>query len=109
MEGICKAKFVRCSPIKIMQVLRIIRRKKVIDAFNILKNLNKSSSEIIYKAIKSALANAKGLKSPDKYFVKQCFVTKGPYFKRIMPRAFGRAAMFTRKTAHLTVVVSDKK
>jgi large subunit ribosomal protein L22 len=109
MEGICKARYVRCSPKKIMQVLKVVRGKKVSEAFNILENLNKSASEIIYKAIKSALSNAKGLKSPDKYFVKQCFVTKGPYFKRIMPRAFGRAAMFTRKTAHLTVVVSDKK
>ncbi len=109
MEGICKAKFVRCSPIKIAQVLKIIRKKSVAEVFNILNHLNKSSSDIIKKAVKSALSNAKGLKSPDKYFVKTCFVTKGPYYKRIMPRAFGRAATFTRKTAHLTVVVSDEK
>lgn len=109
MEGICKARFVRCSPRKIAQVLKIVRGKSVSSVFNILSTVNKSSSEIIYKAVKSALANAKGLNSPEKFFVKKCFVTKGPYYKRIMPRAFGRAALYTRKTAHLTVVVSNEK
>lgn len=109
MEGVCYARYIRYSPRKVAQVLKIIRGKKVIDAYRMLDNINKSCSLDIKKAIKSALNNAGALKFPDKFYVKECYVTKGPYFKRIMPKAFGRAALFTRKTAHLTVVVSDKK
>ena len=109
MEGVCYARYIRYSPRKIAQVLKIIRGKNVVNVFNILDNINKSCCLEIKKAIKSALANAGGLKEPYKFYVKECFVTKGPYLKRIMPKAFGRAALFTRKMAHLTVVVSDEK
>jgi large subunit ribosomal protein L22 len=108
MEGICYARYLRYSPRKIAQVLKIIRGKNVEQVFNILDNINKACSVDIKKAIKSALANAGGLKTPYKFYLKECYVTKGPYMKRIMPKAFGRAALFTRKTAHLTVVVSDE-
>lgn len=109
MQGVCHARYIRYSPRKIAQVLKIIRGKKVSDVFNILNNINKSFVEDLKKTIKSALANAKGLKEPDKFYITQCYVTKGPYMKRVMPKAFGRAALFTRKTAHLTVVVSNQK
>ncbi|MCX7956645.1 MAG: 50S ribosomal protein L22 [Endomicrobia bacterium] len=109
MESIAKAKFIRYSPRKISQVLKLIRGKKISDAYKILDYINKSCSLDIKKTIKSALSNAGGIKTPDKFFIKSCYVTKGPYIKRIMPKAFGRAALFTRKMAHLTVVVSDQK
>lgn len=109
MEGVSHARYIRYSPRKIAQVLKIIRGKNVVDVFNILDNLRKSCSTDIKKTIKSALVNAGGLKEPHRFYVKSCFVTKGPYYKRIMPKAFGRAALYTRKTAHLTVVVSDEK
>jgi large subunit ribosomal protein L22 len=109
MQGVCHGRFIRYSPKKIAQVLKIIRGKKVSDVFNILNNINKSFVDDLKKAIKSALSNAKGLKEPDKFYLTQCYVTKGPYLKRIMPKAFGRAALFTRKMTHLTVVVSNEK
>lgn len=109
MEGTCIARFIRYSPRKIAQVLKIIRGKSVDEVFRILDNVNKSCSLDIKKAVKSALANAGGLREPHRFYLKTCYVTKGPYMKRIMPRAFGRAALYTRKTAHLTVVVSDQK
>lgn len=109
MQGVCYARYLRYSPRKIAQVLKIIRGKNVADVFNILDNINKACSVDIKKAIKSALANAGGLKEPYRFYLKECYVTKGPYMKRVMPKAFGRAALYTRKTAHLTVVVSDEK
>lgn len=109
MEGICYDRYIRYSPKKIAQVLKIIRGKNVVDVFNILTNIKKSCADEIKKAVKSALANAGGSKEPYRFYLKTCFVTKGPYYKRIMPRAFGRAALYTKKTAHLTVIVSDEK
>ncbi len=109
MEGVCHARFIRYSPRKIAQVLKLIRGKNIVDVFNILDNINKSCVVDIKKTIKSALVNAGGIKEPYRFYLKTCFVTKGPYYKRIMPKAFGRAALYTRKTAHLTVVVSDEK
>ncbi|MEN3013297.1 MAG: 50S ribosomal protein L22 [Endomicrobiia bacterium] len=109
MEGIAHARYIRYSPRKIAQVLKLVRGKKVSDAFRILDNVKKSCSLEIKKTIKSALSNAGALKSPEKFYVKTCYVTKGPFLKRIMPKAFGRAALFTRKTSHLTIIVSDQK
>ncbi|MCS7231133.1 MAG: 50S ribosomal protein L22 [Elusimicrobiota bacterium] len=109
MEGISYSRYIRYSPRKITQVLKVIRGKNVVEAFRILDNINKSCSLDIKKTIKNALNNAGALRSPEKFYIKSCYVTKGPYLKRIMPKAFGRAALFTRKTAHLTVIVSDEK
>ena len=108
MQGVCYTRYIRFSPRKIAQVLKVIRGKNLVEVFNILDNINKSCAVDIKKAIKSALNNAGGLREPHRFYLKTCFVTKGPYMKRIMPRAFGRAALYTRKTAHLTVVVSDE-
>lgn len=109
VEGLCKAKYIRYSPKKVAQVLKLIRGKSILEVYNILDNINKSCALDIKKSIKSALSNVRAASTPEKFYLKECYVTKGPYYKRIMPRAFGRAALYTRKTAHLTVVVSDEK
>ncbi len=109
MEGVCHARYLRYSPRKIAQVLKLIRGKPIPVVFNILNNINKACVVDIKKSIKSALSNIRATGSLDKFYLKECYVTKGPYYKRVMPMAFGRAALYTRKTAHLTVVVSDEK
>ena len=107
MEAVAHARYARYSPKKVAQVLNLIRNKRVDKAFAILQFTPKSASEIVMKTLKSALSNAGGLKTPYKFYVKECWVNKGPYLKRIRPRAFGRADIYTRKTCHLTIIVSD--
>lgn len=108
MEWIAKAQFARYAPRKVKQVLDLIRRKSVIEAFKILKFIPKSAVTLIEKTLKSAVANSGRLKHPEGLFVKECWVNQGPTLKRFRARAFGRAAMYKRKTCHLTVKVSDE-
>jgi large subunit ribosomal protein L22 len=108
MQGKCDSRYLRHAPRKVAQVLKIIRGRTVSDAMQILGNTGKSCSDAIRKALASALANANGAKSPERFRVAQCYVNRGPFMKRMMPRARGSAAMFTRKTSHITVVVSDE-
>jgi large subunit ribosomal protein L22 len=58
MEATAKVTGVRIAPRKVMLVIDLIRGKKVSDALGILANLNKSSSPVVAKLVKSAAANA---------------------------------------------------
>lgn len=42
-------------------------------------------------------------------YVAKVMVDEGPILKRVMPRAMGRADIIHKKTAHVTVVVAEKK
>ena len=74
----------------------------------------KSAAVYIKKAIQSASANAienfKDYKVKEEdLFIKEIFVTQGPTQKRFKPRAKGRADRVLKKSAHITVFVSDGK
>ena len=109
MEAKAITRYARYSPKKVAQILKLIRKKRVDEVFAILKFLNKGCVDLVEKTLKSALANAGGLREPFRFYIKECWVNKGPYLKRIRPRAFGRANIYTRKMCHLTIIVSDEK
>jgi large subunit ribosomal protein L22 len=44
---------------------------------------------------------------PEALVVKTIFADEGPAFKRIMPRARGRADRIRKRTTHITVIVDD--
>lgn len=108
MDAIAKAHFARYAPRKVQQVLNLVRNKTASEAFNILKFVPKASTTLVQKVLKSAVANLGYLKTPEKVYIKSCWVNKGPVLKRYRPRAYGRAATYTRKTCHLTIIVTDK-
>ena len=45
----------------------------------------------------------------DELFVKKIFIDEGVTWKRIKPRAMGRADRINKRTCHITVVVSEKE
>ena len=76
-----------------------------------MKYTPKAASELIYKLLKSAEANAvndpaKGL-NRDSLVVAEAYASQGPTLKRIMPRAKGRANRIRKRTSHITVVVKE--
>lgn len=105
------AKFVRISPFKVRVVLDIIKGKPVNEAIAILENTPKAASEVLYKLVNSAAANAENNQnlSRNDLFVAECYANEGPTLKRIMPRAQGRAFRINKRTSHITVILDSKQ
>lgn len=109
MEAKAIAKFVRISPRKTRLVAANIKGMPVEDALNILKFTPKKAARVLGKVLYSAVANAEQLPGMDvdSLFVKSVVVNEGPTWKRIMPRAMGRAYRIRKRTSHITVVVDE--
>ena len=105
-----KISYARVSVTKACFVLDVIRGKDVNTALAILQYNNRKASKIIYKLLKSAIANAEnnnGLKAENLY-VSECYANKGPTMKRSHPRAQGRAYRIEKRTSHITVVLDER-
>lgn len=108
MEAKCIAKSIRIAPRKARLVARNVKGLPVEDAMNILKFTPNKAAGIIYKAMRSALANAEQAGSDvDALKVKQVIVNEGPTLKRFMPRSQGRANTILKRTSHITVILED--
>lgn len=110
MEARAIAKYVRMSPTKVGVVLDLIRGKNVNEAFAILKYTPRDAAEVIYKVLKSAVANAENNNELDvnRLFVSEAFVGQGPTLKRFRPHAQGRAFRINKRTSHITLVVKER-
>jgi large subunit ribosomal protein L22 len=107
MEAKAIAKFVRYTPRKVNQVLSLIRNKKVEKAFEVLSFLPKSAATLVEKVLKSATANSGKLSDFSGLKVKEAWVGNGPIVKRMRPGPQGRGMPIKKRTAHLTIVVTD--
>ena len=92
-------------------VMDAIRGKDVNTALAILQYNPRYASEVTYKLLKSAVANAENNNgmNPDNLYVAECYANNGPIMKRIQPRAQGRAYRILKRMCHLTVILDEKK
>ena len=99
-----RAKHMRVSPVKIRQVIDLIRGKGVNTSLAILTHTNRGPTKVITKVLDSAVSNAKqkGL-SEDQLFISKIHADQGPSWKRYRSAAFGRATGIHKKTTHLTI------
>ncbi|GAB2695836.1 50S ribosomal protein L22 [Paenibacillus thermoaerophilus] len=104
------ARYVRISPRKVKLVIDLIRGKAVGEAIAILRNTPRAASPIVEKLLNSAIANAEHNYSMDvnKLVVSDVYANQGPILKRIRPRSMGRADRISKRTSHITLVVSEK-
>lgn len=105
------AKFVRISPSKVRVVIDTVRGKSVNEALNSLAVTPKAASEVVYKLIQSAAANAEhnnGMARADLY-VAEIYADGGPILKRVQPVSKGRAHRINKRTSHITVVLDTKE
>ena len=111
MEARAIAKYVRMSPTKVGVVLNLIRGKDVNEAFAILKYTPRDAAEVIYKVLKSAVANAENNNDLDinRLYVSEAFVGQGPTLKRFRPMDHGKAFRINKRTSHITVIVTEKE
>jgi large subunit ribosomal protein L22 len=106
------ARYIRTSAQKAGLVLELIRGKDVNRALATLKFTKKSVASDIAKLLRSAIANAQqkdGFSGDvDRLFVSACYANQGPSQKRVRPAPMGRAFRVLKRTAHLTVQVSER-
>ncbi len=112
IEATATSRYIRTSAQKAGLVLDLIRGKDVNRALATLKFARKSVAEDISKLLRSAIANAQqkdGFSGDvDRLFVSACFANQGPSQKRVRPAPMGRAYRVLKRTAHLTVKVSER-
>ena len=104
------AKMQKITARKARLVIDQVRGVSAIEAEGILKNLDKKSSLIVYKVLKSAEANAVNNHNMEleRLYISEIYATEGPTLKRIRPRAKGSASAINKRSAHITVVLQEK-
>ncbi len=108
MEAISKARFLRISPMKLRRIANMVRGKAVSEALAILKTMPHKGAKMIYKAVHAARANfhvSNPEENTDHLAITVITVDQGPYYRRMMPRARGRADVIRKPLAHLVVRV----
>ena len=109
MKVAAKLKMVHISPQKARLVADQIRGLGVEKALETLAFSPKKGAQIVKKVLESAIANAEHNEGADidELKVSTVFVDQGPVYKRIQPRAKGRANRIIKRTSHITVCVGD--
>ncbi len=105
------ARRVRLSPRKAQLVVESIRGRPASEALAILQFTPNAAARVIWKVVRSAMANAEnnyGLDPSDLYVVSAT-ADQGPSLPRMYrPKARGQAGIVKRRTTHITVVVDDE-
>ncbi len=104
-----QGKFLRISPMKVRQVIDLIRDKDVVEAKNLLIALNKRPKEHLIKLLDQAVANAKvkGL-NLEQLYISKITCDGGPVWKRFKAAAFGRAQPILKRTSHIKIELDIK-
>jgi len=112
IEAHATARYVRTSAQKAGLVLDLIRGRDVNAALATLRFARKGVARDIEKVLRSAIANATQKDGfggdVERLFVKACYANQGPSQKRIRPAPMGRAFRIVKRTAHLTVEVTER-
>lgn len=110
-EAKASVKMIRITPRKLRLTANIIRGKKVEHAFRILKVVPRKGARILFKLLKSAVANAEtnhGM-DIDRLFVHKILIDDGATWKRIQPRSMGRAYPILKRTSNALIVLREKE
>ena len=97
-------RYLRVAPMKVRQVVDLVRGKDVNTALVILAQVDKGSNVMISKLLNSAISNAKqkGL-TEEQLFISKITATSGPMWKRFRAATFGRASAILKRTTHLNI------
>ena len=112
IEAQATARGVRTSAQKAGLVCELIRGKNVNQALATLQFTRKMIARELAKVLRSAVANLQqkdGFSGDiDRLYVAACYANQGPSMKRVRPAPMGRAFRVVKRTAHLTVQVSER-
>ena len=112
VEAQAIARGVRTSAQKAGLVCDLIRGKSVNQAVATLQFTPKTIARELAKVLRSAVANiqqADGFGGDiERLYVSACYANQGQSAKRVRPAPMGRAYRVVKRTAHLTVKVSER-
>jgi large subunit ribosomal protein L22 len=113
VEAQATARGVRTSAQKAGLVFALIRGKNVNQALATLQFTRKTIAREIAKVLRSAVANLQqqsGFSGDiDRLYVSACYANQGPSMKRVRPAPMGRAYRVVKRSAHLTVQVTERE
>ncbi len=111
MDVRATAKYLPISPQKIRLVCDQVRGLDANEAINILRFMPQKGAGLVLKVLNSAVANAENNfeLDPAEMYVSQVFANDGPRrpWRRLGAR--GRFKPLIRRTAHVTVVLSERE
>jgi large subunit ribosomal protein L22 len=111
-EARAVARFVRVPPRKARLVADLIRGQDVNSALVRVQVAKRQAARVVEKVLRSAMANATqnhGVRDVDRLVVARATVDEGPTWKRIQPRAMGRAYRVRKRTSHITIVLRERE
>lgn len=110
MQAVATVKGSRISPRKVQVVADAIRGMSVVLAMQTLTVTQKHGAAVLSKVLQSAVANAVNNKNlqEDKLVITQLLVQGGSFLRRFHSSARGRTRPYTKRTTHVTIVVSDE-
>jgi large subunit ribosomal protein L22 len=99
------------SPRKARLILNEIRGKRVDEAIALLRFMPTPHARLVAKAVRSAVANAENNYNlqPRILRVAQAHVGAGIAYRRLLPRARGRADVMRRRRSNITIVVQEEE
>ena len=103
-------KYARISPQKCRLVADQIRGQSVADALTLLRFSPKKASDMLYKVLESAIANAEHNHGADidELTVSAIEVNGAPFYARFRARAKGRGNRILKRNSHITITVADE-
>lgn len=110
-QGKAVLRYTRIAPSKVKIVLDLIKGKDIKEAYAIIRFTPKAASEVLYKLLKSAEANAVNnfeLDADSLYVAWMLMSPQGPTLKRMQPVSRGRGNRINKKTSHITIVVKER-
>jgi large subunit ribosomal protein L22 len=112
IETQATARGVRTSAQKAGLVCDLIRGKDVNRALATLQFTPKMVAKDLAKVLRSAVANAQQKEGfggdVERLYVSACYANQGQSLKRVRPAPMGRAFQIVKRSAHLTVRVSER-
>lgn len=99
------ARYLRVSPRKVRNVLRLIQGMEVLRAEAVLAHTNSGMIVPIRRVLKTAVASAaqKAQIGPESLRITKAVADEGPMWKRQRAAAMGRAVVIRRRTCHLRI------
>lgn len=106
--------FTRSAPVapkKMRLILEEVRGKSVAEAMSILRFMPTPHARLVAKAVRSAAANAENNYNMDarRLRIRQAYVSDGERFRRLLPRARGRADIMRRRRSNITITVEEDR
>lgn len=110
MQVLSIHRYAKISPFKAREVTREIQGMPAVDALAQLKLIPKKAAPLIFKTLKSAIANAENNNNlrPEVLVIKEAVIGEAPTMKRITPKARGSAGPIRKRTSHIRIVLTDE-